>query len=42
MTEQIGIAATFILFLLIFTGVGIYSSKKKKLLPLIIYLLVVM
>lgn len=30
MTEQIGIAATFILFLLIFTGVGIYSSKKKE------------
>ena len=30
MTKQIGIAATFIFFLLIFILVGIYSSREKQ------------
>ncbi|WP_088240114.1 sodium/proline symporter [Calothrix rhizosoleniae] len=30
MTKQVGIAITFIFFLLLFTGVGIYSSTRKQ------------
>ncbi|MDJ0796510.1 MAG: sodium/proline symporter [Calothrix sp. MO_167.B12] len=30
MTKQIGIAATFIIFLVLFTGVGIYSATRKQ------------